>query len=311
LSENQEMRETAAVIVNPIAGKRDGLRRAESVLRILEKAGLRAVSLETRRPGHGRELAREHAKRVQVLVCVGGDGTLNEVVNGLMDASSETPVAVIPAGTANMVSKELGLPPDLSSQVRPAVEGGLCWIDLGCTGERFFLLCAGAGFDAAVVEAMARKRQGRAISLRSYLPLVMAKMFQYPFPPIRVKVDGNLVDEETILAVVGNMPRYGGFFKLFRDATPQDGFLDVCCFKRKSPINFVRHAYSAYRGSLHEVEGDVAFHRGKEIILDSEGRVPFHVDGDPFGELPARIHVVPRAVSLCVPERTTARLWRP
>ncbi|MBN2124983.1 MAG: hypothetical protein JW821_11860, partial [Deltaproteobacteria bacterium] len=216
------------------------------------------------------------------------------------DAFSETPVAMVPTGTANVVSRELDLPKDLKSQVLLAMESDLRRLDLGCVGQRRFMMCVGAGFDAAIVHAMAWKRPGRGITLQSYLPLVMGEARRYPFPPMRVTVDGVLVEEYSVFTVVGNMSRYGGPFRMFKNASPEDGLLDVCCLQGRRLIDLARYAWLARWGRLQKGKG-VNTHRGKEVILEADERIPLQIDGDPGGELPAILRILPGAISFCVP----------
>ncbi len=293
-------RKTAVLIVNPVSGRRRSLTQAHKASRILEEAGLECLMSQTARPGHGREIARTQGDKVDVLVSIGGDGTLNEAVNGLADICSDTPVAVIPTGTANMVAKELGLPKDFTSLVNLAVKSDLRRLDLGQVGQRRFILCASAGFDASVIQAMARRRPKRGLTLWRYLPLIFSQEVRYRFAPIRVKVDGNLVDERSTNTIIGNMAGYGGFFRMFKEASPEDGLLDVCCLKGSSLGDLVRYAWAAYRGRLYTLK-DVTFYRGKHIMLEADVRVLFQIDGDPWGELPIDVEVLPQAVTLCVP----------
>jgi len=124
--------------------------------------------------------------------------------------------------------------------------------------------------------------------------------WRYRYPPIRVMVDGAPVDESATFVVVGNIGRYGGLFRLFKDASPEDGLLDICCFHGRRLPDLMRYAWAAFRGALSEL-GNVDYYRGKLIILKSDANVPVQIDGDPGGKLPVTLTVLPRAVSFCVP----------
>jgi diacylglycerol kinase (ATP) len=293
------MRRKAIVIVNPMAGRGKGLVRAQKATRLLSDAGVDCLLFATGRPGQAREMAKEHGGQTDVLVSIGGDGTLNEVINGLADSGAETPVAIVPAGTANMVAKELGLPGNLSSLIRLAVSGRLRRLDLGVAGSRLFILCGSAGFDASVIRDMARKRSRRGLSLWKYVPLFFSEEMRYRFPPMRVRVDGELVEEGSSNTIIGNMSRYGAFFQIFPDAHPDDGLLDICCLKGGTHGRLLRYAWSAYRGKLDSLE-DVIYYRGRQIILEADEPIPFQIDGESWGKLPVTIEVKPQAVSLCL-----------
>jgi diacylglycerol kinase (ATP) len=294
------MRKKAVVIVNPMAGRGKGLTRAQKAMRLLSDAGVDCLLFATGRPGQAREMAKEHGGQTDVLVSIGGDGTLNEVINGLADGGAETPVAVIPAGTANMVAKELGLPGDLASLIRLAVSGRLRRLDLGTAGSRRFILCGSAGFDASIIRDMARKRSRRGLSLWKYVPLFFSEEMRYRFPPMRVRVDGELVEEGSSDTIIGNMSRYGAFFQMFPDARPDDGLLDICCLKGGTHGRLLRYAWSAYWGKLDSLK-DVTYYRGRQIVLEADEPIPFQIDGESSGELPVAIAIRPLALSICVP----------
>jgi diacylglycerol kinase (ATP) len=294
------MRRKAVFIVNPRAGRGRARIRTGKAMKLLSEAGLDCLHFEAERPGQGREIAKIYANKVDVLVSVGGDGTLNEVVNGLSDIRSETPVAIIPAGTANMVARELGLPQDLAALSSLAIKSNLRRLDLGSAGSRGFILCASAGFDASLVNAVAHKRGKRGLALWMYFSMFFSQEFRYRFTPMRVFIDGALVEEKSSDTIIGNMDRYGLFFQMFKGASPDDGLLDVCCLKTGGHGRLLRYTWAAYRGILDTL-ADVAYYRGKQIALEAEDRIPFQMDGDPWGGLPVSVEVRPKAVTLCVP----------
>ncbi|HBF42590.1 MAG TPA: hypothetical protein DDW42_02960 [Desulfobacteraceae bacterium] len=294
------MRKSAAIIVNPISGHGIALKKAREARRFLDKAGLDVALFSTEATGHGRTLALENAALVDVLISVGGDGTVNEVANGVMDAGqNNTPILIIPTGTANVVFRELGLPKDLRSQVKLAVDSSVRLLDMGRAGNRLFIMCAGAGFDAAIVDRISKIRTQSGITMRNYIIATVQNAFKYRFPMMRITVDGEVVDEDSTFTVIGNMPRYGGLFRLFEDASPDDGILDVCCFNGKSVWALGRYAWHTFRQNLGAFSG-VEFYRGKEIKLEADERVLVQVDGDRGGELPMVFTLLPGAVSFCV-----------
>ncbi|MBW1703938.1 MAG: NAD(+)/NADH kinase [Deltaproteobacteria bacterium] len=269
------MRKSAAIIVNPVSGHGRSLRKAQKVQRLLDQSGLDVELLLTEAAQHGRTLANEIASSVEVLVCVGGDGTVNEVANGLVDAGQDTPILIIPTGTANVIFREIGLPGDLESQVKLAMDSSVRLLDLGRAGDRFFIMCAGAGFDAAIVDTISQTRTQSGISMLSYIMPTLRETFRYPFPRMRVTINGKDFDEGATFVVIANMQRYGGV----RD--------------------FARYAWGAFRQNLMDYN-DIAFYRGKQIKLEADERVLVQVDGDRGGELPMLFTLMPGAVSFCV-----------
>jgi YegS/Rv2252/BmrU family lipid kinase len=293
------MRKTAAIIVNPVSGHGRSLKKAKKVQRLLDQSGLDVEIFLTEAAGHGRILANEIAASVEVLVCVGGDGTVNEVTNGVVDGGHDTPILVIPTGTANVIFREIGLPRDLESQVKLAVDSPVRLFDLGRAGERFFIMCAGAGFDAAIVDTISKTRTQSGITMLSYIMPTLRETFRYPFPRMRVTIDGKDFDEGSTFVVIANMQRYGGVFHLCKDASPDDGMLDVCCLHGTRVRDLARYAWGAFRQNLMDYN-DIVFYRGKQIKLEADERVLVQVDGDRGGELPMLFTLMPGAVSFCV-----------
>lgn len=295
-----QKRKTAAIIVNPFSGKGLAPKKAGEARDLLRRAGVSVELLKTRGPGHARELAGDCASSVDVLLSAGGDGTLNEVVNGVVDARSDTPIAILPTGATNVVAAELAVPKDLQAEVMLAVEGRVRRLDAGCVEGHYFTLCVGAGLDASIVAAVERRRSDRGISRRHYLVPAFREAINYRYPRLRVLVDGVIADQSATFVVVGNIGRYGGLFRLFEDASPEDGLLDVCCLHGRRLTDLMRYAWAAFRGTLPEMK-DVVYYRGKRITLEADENVPIQIDGDPAGRLPVTLTVLPRAVSFCVP----------
>ena len=293
------MRKSAAIIVNPVSGHGRALKKAQNVQRLLDQSGLDVDLFLTEAAGHGQTLANEIAASVEVLVCVGGDGTVNEVANGVVDAGHDTPILIIPTGTTNVIFREIGLPGDLKSQVKLAIDSSVRLFDLGRAGERFFIMCAGAGFDAAIVDTISKTRTQSGITMLSYITATLRETFRYPFPRMRVTIDGKDFDEDATFVVIANMQRYGGVFRLCKDASPHDGMLDVCCLHGTRVRDLARYAWGAFRQNLMDYN-DIVFYRGKQIKLEADERVLVQVDGDRGGELPMLFTLMPSAVSFCV-----------
>lgn len=293
------MRRSAAIIVNPVSGRGQTLKKAEKACRYLEKAGMKIYFLPTLYQGHGRFLAREHALQVEVLISVGGDGTLNEVINGLSDVRADIPIAIIPAGTANVVARELNIPGDLETQLSIAVAGPTRKLDLGLADDRIFIMAAGIGLDAEIVTRIAQKRDHKGISKLNYVAPVFHTIFHYTYPPMRIIVDGKMADETATFTLVGNCSLYGGHFHPFRNADPTDHLLDVCAMHIKKPGDWLQYARYGLLRSFSTCP-DMAHYQGREIQVLSLDAVKVQIDGDPAGRLPMNFSILPEAVSFCV-----------
>ncbi|RPI80127.1 MAG: diacylglycerol kinase family lipid kinase [Desulfobacteraceae bacterium] len=295
------MRRSAAIIVNPVSGRGQTMKKARKAIRLLEKAGVKIQLLPTLYQGHGRFLAREHASKVEVIISIGGDGTLNEVINGLLDAHSDIPIAVIPAGTANVVALELKIPKDLESQIHIALEGPCRKLDLGLADHRPFIMAAGIGPDAEIVTRIAEKRDHKGISKLNYIAPTYHTIFHYPYPTMRIIVDGKMVDETATFTLVGNCSLYGGHFHPFRNADPADRLLDVCAMHMKKPGDWLTYARYGLLGRFSSCP-DMTHYQGREIQVLALDPIKIQIDGDPAGQLPVTFGILPEAVSFCVAE---------
>jgi YegS/Rv2252/BmrU family lipid kinase len=293
------MRRSAAIIINPVSGRGQTLKKAEKACRYLEKAGVKTIFLPTLYQGHGSALAKEHASQVEVLISVGGDGTLNEVINGLLESDADIPIAIIPAGTANVVAQELNIPNDLESQIRIAVEGPIRKLDLGMADHRPFIMAAGIGPDAEIVSRIAQKRDHKGISKLNYIAPTYHTIFHYTYPTMRIIVDGKMADETATFTLIGNCSLYGGHFHPFRNADPTDHLLDVCAMHMQKPVDWLPYARYGLLGRFSTCP-DMTHYQGREIQVLALDPVKVQIDGDPAGQLPMNFSILPEAVSFCV-----------
>ena len=290
------------LIVNPASGRGRAKAAKPKVVELARALGLELELVETSGPGIALDAARTAHPECERILVIGGDGTVNEVVNGLAERTGGTiPVALIPAGTSNSAARELGVPFDLPGAVEAAARGEVRRIDLGLANGRRFFLCCGAGPAAYIVTDLHRHRRG-AISALTYLRFGVRCFLRYGFPPIEVTVDGRALEKPGEMVVVSNMSHYGHPMKLTPEAAPDDGVLDVCVIRPWWRISYPYLMFAAYRHRLAK-RGDVQIVRGAEILLESSGSeaAPVQIDGDPGGELPVRIGLVRRAQGFMVP----------
>ena len=294
------------VVVNPISGLGKSLRAAERFALAYRAAGGVAEIHPTRSAGDGgRRAAGAAGEGFQAVVAVGGDGTVNEVVNGMRGAgagSAALPVGIVPMGTANVLARELRVHLDPEEAAAVVATGRERAVDLGearnGAGEtRRFLACAGAGFDAAVVKAVAEGRRG-GLGFRGWAGPIWRTFRAYDFPPVRVAADGGAAIPATI-AIVCNTANYGGLLSLVPTADPGDGAFDACLIDARRRRSLFRYAFAAWRGTLAR-QGDVKTLRGRTILIEADRPVPAQVDGDPFGSTPLRITVHPGAARILV-----------
>ncbi len=286
-------------ITNPAASA-GGFRR--DMPRIMAALGALGYELDTRQtkgPGDATVFARQAVAEAYGLVCaIGGDGTVNETVNGL--AGSDVPLAIVPTGTVNVLAMELGIPLDPPDAVRVIENGSLSWIDLGLAGDRYFALMAGIGMDARTV-ATVNPVLKKTLKEAAFAVQGAVSYFTHEEPLLRVDCEERSV--EGYFAVFGNAANYGGTFGITPLADMRDGLLDVCVLKDKSILGTAWYWLAALVNS-HISHPKVAYFRTKAArvaAVDARQEVLVQTDGEVAGKLPLECRVVPRALRVVVP----------
>ncbi|WP_299623942.1 diacylglycerol kinase family protein [Pelagibius sp.] len=290
------------VIYNPTAGgsKR---RRFEAVLAELADLGCPMDVRPTTGPGDaGRFAAEADVDEHDLVVAAGGDGTINEVVNGLVrlaETRAHPPLAILPLGTANVLAAELGLeivPQRIAGVIaRGSVQRVCLGQAEGADGQaRVFSLMAGAGFDARVVEAL-DLRLKRLLGKGAYVVESVKQMCRRQPPPLQVSIDGQ--DYEAASVVVSNARFYAGRYLLAPEARLDQPLLHACLFRDGDPFNTVRYAVALQRGHLPVSRG-FKIVTGQDIRIEGERGSPVQADGDVVAKLPVRISPLPQTLQM-------------
>ena len=306
----------ALLIYNPASGRRRHRRFVEVELaaRMLKDAGIRTELAPTGAPNVATEMARiaVDQRRGMVIAC-GGDGTVNEVVNGL--AGSDVPMALLPAGTANILAKELRIPWDIPQAARLIPGGKIRRVALGhvippngngsaCAtmpkGGRYFVCVGGAGPDGAIVNGVSCDFKNKAGQL-AYWAEGFRQLFAYNFPEMRIRSNGQDLRATTV--VVGRTVNYGGPFKITTGASLYDNSFEIVTNSMKSRFKYAACLPALWLGKLREMRGIGAW-KATEVVCEAAGSEPAfaQVDGEPVGPLPLVFRVVPDALSLVTPE---------
>lgn len=289
------MSTTLPLIYNPTAG--GGCeRKCRSAFRELERLGVEVKPLPTSGPGSATGLAaRAAGEGARRIIVAGGDGTINEAINGF--TVGETELAVIPAGTANVLAIELGVPFNVKEACRIAARGEATRMDLGLAGERRFALMAGVGFDAMAIKNLNPVLK-KTIRHAAYPISGIKTMLREKLPLLHVS-DGER-ESEGYFVVVANSRFYGGRFGPTPEASITDGLLDICVLKEKSfpgMLNFWVHALA--KATLDKSGAEYFRSAGLEVSCPGGERVPVQTDGDLIGELPMKFSVLPGALKVC------------
>jgi diacylglycerol kinase (ATP) len=289
------MKSSVNIIYNPAARKASdaGIDRAVT---FLEKEGYAVEVLRTERKDHARHLAGlARERRPRLVIAAGGDGTINEVINGMV--WTDIPVALLPMGTTNVLAKELNLPEDLPGALRVAVQGSpkrvsLGKIETGGGQSRHFCLMAGVGLDGKAVHDVSqsmKKVSGGAAYVLSGIKNIAT------FSPQKIffEVDGK--ERAGYTAIVGKASKYGGNFKVTPDANLMDPFLYICIFPGRTRLDLLRYSLGVLTGR-HLAYKDVVYLKASRIEI--RGTAHIQVDGDYLGRGPATISVAESAVKL-------------
>jgi diacylglycerol kinase (ATP) len=301
-------------IVNPIAGNGRAHGIAPRIQAWLDGRALTARLLETRERGHAERLASTagdlgHDR----VVVVGGDGTIQEVVNGLLTAA-RTPgdgvpaLGVIPAGNGNDLVRDLALPLDPMAALAVALGEETRPIDVavatGADGRpRHFAVAGGVGFDARVAHVMYGHRYPWQRGRPGYFLSTFFELLRFRNHRLRLTLetsDGRREIERTSLLVAfANGPYYGGGMQICPGADPADGYLDVCVAGDLSRWEAIRLLPGIYKGA-HVGHPKVEFVRARWLRFDGEDGTLVHLDGEPFGAIPVTIDLQPAALHVAV-----------
>ena len=282
------------IIFNP-AAQSDKAARLVDRLKVLSRgAEIRLSSM----PGEGELLARLAVEEgYTTIIAAGGDGTINEVVNGIVGIPKVT-LGILPVGTMNVFAVELGIPLNSLEKAWAIIEKkNICQLDLPRAGSRYFVQLGGAGLDAEVVRRTTRKSK-KALGPLSYLVSLAQVAGEKP-PAITIECDQG-IERTGSFVLFGNGRFYGGPFKMFHQGSQTDGLLDVLVFKNQSPWDLFRYMQAILMGQ-HSKLDDVEYFQSASLSLRAEEPVPFELDGEMMGYLPLCVTLERGALSVLSP----------
>jgi diacylglycerol kinase (ATP) len=296
-----------AVILNPTAGRGAGARLSARIVQHLREYGLDFEWSATVAPGHATVLARDAVRRgIEAVVAVGGDGTVNEVLNGLARASEDpngTKLGVLPIGTGNDFAYGAGLPLDLVEACRVVAQGKCRSLDVGCVhadneAARYFGNGVGIGFDAMVnIESRRLKR------LRGFLVYLVAVfktlVVYYHAPRTTIQVDGECFEQSSLMVSVMNGRRLGGGFQVTPGSQMDDGLFDLCLADRMSRLRMLAFVPQFMLGT-HTGDRHITMLRARHVQVVSDSPWASHVDGEIYGVGACRYEVTLLPNHLCL-----------
>jgi len=291
------------VIVNPASGRPDGGAGWRAIEAALRDAGVAYESVHTERPGHGEELARNALRQGRRrIAAAGGDGSVNEVVHGIMRAgvgdTREVTLALAPHGTGNDWARSIAVPLDPRGIARTIVTGRTTLHDVGVIdfpaephARRWFINVAGAGYDAVVTARVPRP----VPSAVTYLRIALAGLATYRSPDFRVIADGKVIEGRLLLVFVANARYCGNRMHVAPTASVDDGLLDVLAVNELSLLRVLPKLAKLYGG---RILGDPAVRhlRAARVRIETDPPVIVQADGQLLSQTPAEFSVLRRAI---------------
>lgn len=283
------------VSMNPNSGAQDQRGLCEDVVRRLKEQGFEVQLLTDIEEVITTSKAHLSSGDLRAVVAAGGDGTVSLLANLL---PPDTPIAIFPLGTENLLAKHLQLSASPEEFVKSIVEGKTTRLDAGRANGKLFLVMASCGFDAAVVERVHSARRGH-INHWTYAKPILDSIQDYDYPELKITVDETEQSPSARWAFFFNVPRYAMNLPLAPDADSKDGLLDMCTFRGG---NLVRGLF--YLGAVflkqHLNWKETTFKKFKRVRIVADRPVPYQLDGDPGGNLPLEIEVQPKFLRVFV-----------
>ncbi len=287
------------VIVNPIAGSGKAGRMVPELRNRLEKFGIPYTLTETQAPDHATQIAQKAAEEGYDAVCaVGGDGTVNEVINGLGEDGPA--FGIIPLGTGNDLARTMGISLAPLESVSLLSQGKIRKIDLGKETDRLFSIIAGLGFPAEVMKRTNSYKGMLRGSMAIAYNVVKTISLLHPVP-VELDLDGKKFSRKASGLFILNTRFTGGGLMVAPDADPEDGLLDVVIMNNLSRGGLLGLLPRVYRGG-HRNHPQVEFFRAREISINTAAPYPKMFDGSIYGTSPLRVEVVPQKFKIICPE---------
>lgn len=308
--EKRELNKEWFAIVNPNAGNGKGKKDWNRIADLLEKNGIQFNVRFTERKAHATEFTRELiAGGYRRIISIGGDGTLNEIVNGIFTQdqcqSTEVILSMIPVGTGNDWGRMFGIPLVYEGSVQVIKEGKLMLHDIGVIDyynggkkeKRYFLNIAGLGFEAIVVKRTNKEKDRGKSSKAIYFYNLLSSLISYSNTLAEITIDGKTSKAKIFSVNVGNGRYCGGGMRQTPDAIPDDGLLDITVIKEMGRIEIIRSLKLLYDGTIlshPKVDG----YRSDNLKVSSESLLYLEADGESLGHTPAEFSIIPSAVNI-------------
>ncbi|MBI3943527.1 MAG: diacylglycerol kinase family lipid kinase [Chloroflexi bacterium] len=308
----------ALLIHNPAAGQGHLQSQVSAAVDVFNNYGWEIEVHETTGPGSATEISRQAVdRRLDAVLISGGDGSLNEALNGLV--GSPVALGVLPTGTANVWAAQIGLlsvpsplsHPSLVEVAHRLATGQVRFIDVGLADNRYFFLWCGIGFDAAIAHYMETtgKQMKRRLGAAAFIVRGFFTALRFTGQRASLLLDGRKVTLRLLWVLVSNIRLYGGLFDITPQAVLDDGYFDIVTFRGRDFGSLVRHLLSIVtRGRFRNPE--LRFYRAKHIQITTRPPMPVHLDAEPAGISPVDIRLLPKGLKVLVPASIPADLFQ-
>lgn len=284
------------IIANPRAGHGRGVRNLGVLEAAIRRRGFDCEPILTERPGHATDLARELARTESRVGVMGGDGTISEVVEGVVGTDVE--VALVPVGTGNDLARSLGVPTGVEEALALALEGDARPIDVGRETDRHFVSVLGVGFPAVVAA------EANAITWLHGSPAFFVAVYKalgrLRAVPLVIELEETTLETDCVAVLVLNTPYTGGGLWMAPGARMDDGRLDVVVVTRIGRLDLMVNFPKAYRGRLFDHPA-FSLHRSRTVTVRAPESLPKMFDGDLCGSTPLSADVIEGGLRIVAP----------
>lgn len=291
----------ARLIYNPTAGRELVEKQLPQLLLRFEKAGYETSCYATDQGWSAQKEAKLAAERgFDLVIAAGGDGTIHEVVNGLVEHSKPPKLAILPCGTTNDLARALRLPKNLKHASDVVAGGKTVAVDVGKFGDRYFINVAAAG-KVTEVTYEAKRRMKTVMGPLAYYVKAIEKLgeLHHAFP-IKLKADENEFENEALLVIIANSVSVGGFRQLAPAADMCDGLLDVLIVPKSNITDLLQLTALAMRGK-HIESGQLIYFQTNRLDIDTSTPLKLNLDGELGGNFTGTVEILPRRLEIFCP----------
>jgi YegS/Rv2252/BmrU family lipid kinase len=290
-------------IINPAAGKGKNLKLIPMIEKIFKDKEDQCLIEVTKGIGHATEIAKSHSEKGDYRIySVGGDGTLNEVLNGMVNSSSS--LAVIPSGSGNDFIKSIynfSKQDKIEDILHKMIKGEEKYIDLCEFNDRYFINIASVGFDAEVAYNSIRLKKLPFIGGKlAYILGIILTVFNYKSYKLSISIDGKIISLDALLVAIANGRYYGGGINVAPKAEINDGLFNICAIEKVGRFKILTLFPKVIKGTHAEIK-EVSFYSGSKVRIESDEEIAFNIDGEITKGKEAEFKMIKNGIKIIYP----------